>query len=139
MIRAVIDTNVFVSAALKQKSPPSVAIYLAQHGAILLKSSATEAELLKVMARPRLAPLIPQATLRWILHVLAGAETIAITEQVVACRDHDDDKFLELAVNGRAELIISGDRDLLSMESFRGIPIISPAVFVRRVTDPSDA
>jgi putative PIN family toxin of toxin-antitoxin system len=91
------------------------------------------------MARPRLAPLIPQATLRWILHVLAGAETIAITEQVVACRDHDDDKFLELAVNGRAELIISGDRDLLSMESFRGIPIISPAVFVRRVTDPSDA
>jgi predicted nucleic acid-binding protein len=73
-----------------------------------------------------------------VLHVLAGAELVTITEQIVACRDPDDDKFLELAVNGRAELIVSGDNDLLSMESFRGIPIISPAGFVRRATDPSE-
>jgi predicted nucleic acid-binding protein len=45
------------------------------------------------------------------------------------CRDPDDDKFLELAVNGRADVIISGDADLLVLDTFRGIPIITAAAF----------
>lgn len=42
-----------------------------------------------------------------------------------------DDKFLELAVNGHADLIVSGDADLLALGPFRGIPIITPATFLR--------
>jgi predicted nucleic acid-binding protein len=49
----------------------------------------------------------------------------------VACRDATDDKFLELAVNGRADLIVSGDADLLAMNPFREIPIVTPATFVQ--------
>jgi uncharacterized protein len=48
---------------------------------------------------------------------------------VTGCRDPDDDKFLELVVNGHAGAIISGDADLLVLDSFRGIPIITPAAF----------
>jgi predicted nucleic acid-binding protein len=49
---------------------------------------------------------------------------------MAGCRDPDDDKFLELAVNGHADAIISGDHDLLVLDTFRGIPIITPAAFV---------
>ena len=45
------------------------------------------------------------------------------------CRDRTDDKFLELAVNGRADLIVSGDNDLLGLNTFRGFRIVTPAEF----------
>lgn len=53
-----------------------------------------------------------------------------ITHAVRACRDPKDDKFLELAVNGRADLIVTGDRDLLDLNPFRDIPIIAPAEYL---------
>jgi len=58
------------------------------------------------------------------------AEPVMITERIVACRDPTDDKFLELAVSGNADLILSGDKDLLTLHPFRGIPIVTPAAFV---------
>jgi predicted nucleic acid-binding protein len=47
------------------------------------------------------------------------------------CRDPTDDKFLELAVNGQADVIVSGDADLLVLSPFRKIPIIAPAAFLQ--------
>jgi predicted nucleic acid-binding protein len=47
-------------------------------------------------------------------------------------RSPTDDKFLELAVNGQADIIVSGDADLLQLDPFRGIPIVTPAAFVQR-------
>jgi putative PIN family toxin of toxin-antitoxin system len=63
--------------------------------------------------------------------MFAAAELVTITERVAVCRDPKDDKFLELALNGRADLIISGDADLLVLDQFRNIPIIDPATFGR--------
>ncbi len=63
--------------------------------------------------------------------MLAAAELVTIIEAVTGCRDPGDDKFLELAVNGRADVIVSGDDDLLALDTFRGIPIISTAAFAR--------
>ena len=63
--------------------------------------------------------------------IFAAAELVTIIETVTGCRDPDDDKFLELAVNGRADVIVSGDDDLLALDTFRGIPIITPAAFGR--------
>jgi predicted nucleic acid-binding protein len=65
---------------------------------------------------------------------MANAELVAITQRIAACRDPTDDKFLELAVSGRADLIISGDADLLALNPFRGIPIVGPAAYVLRAT-----
>ena len=63
--------------------------------------------------------------------MLAAAELVTITERITACRDPKDDKFLELAANGHAHLIVSGDTDLLTLNLFRGIPIVTPADFVQ--------
>jgi predicted nucleic acid-binding protein len=60
-----------------------------------------------------------------------AAELVAITEKIAACRDSTDDKFLELAVGGHADFILTGDADLLTLNPFRGIPIVNPATFVQ--------
>ena len=133
-MRVVVDTNVLISAALKENSLPALAVYLVERRGLLLKSAATEQELLQVMARPRLAPLIAPRFREWISSLLAAAELVPINERVTACRDPKDDKFLELAVNGQADMIVSGDSDLLALNPFQDIPIVPPAIFIRAVT-----
>ena len=63
--------------------------------------------------------------------LLRQSELVEITESVRVCRDPKDDKILEIAINGNADYIISGDNDLLELNPFRGISIISPAEFLR--------
>jgi len=136
-MRVVVDTNVFVSAALKDKSLPALAVHLASEKGVLLKSRATEQQLVEVLARPYLAPLIAPATRDWLMKLLAEAELVTITERITVCRDPTDDKFLELAVNGRAEIVVTGDIDLLVLNPFRDIPIVAPVAFVQRASHPS--
>ena len=133
-MRVVVDTNVFVSAALKNTSMPALAVRVVERHGILLKSSATERQLFDVLERPYFAALIAPATRDWLRRLLATAERVTITERIAACRDVTDDKFLDLAVSGNADLIVSGDADLLALNPFRKIPIILPAAFVRGAT-----
>ena len=127
----VLDTNVIVSAVLKANSLPFHAVrWIDRHG-ILLKSVLTEQEILSVLARPHIAAVAVASFRHDLAKMLARAELVAITERITACRDPHDDKFLELAVNGRADLIVSGDGDLLALNSFRNIPIVTPAAFVQ--------
>jgi putative PIN family toxin of toxin-antitoxin system len=51
---------------------------------------------------------------------------IEITEDIRVCRDSKDNMILELAVNGQADVIVSGDDDLLALHPFRGISIFAP-------------
>jgi len=95
----------------------------------LLKTAVTEQEVIEVLQRSRIAPKIAPVFLENIHRLFAAAEAVTITEPVTGCRDPDDDKFLALAVNGRADVIVSGDEDLLVLDSFRGIPIVTPAAF----------
>ena len=129
-MRLVVDTNVFVSAALKESSWPGGTVRWVARFDGLLKTGATEQEVLAVLQRPRIAPNIPSSFLENVRRLLAAAELVTITERVATCRDPKDDKFLELAVNGRADVIVSGDADLLVLDTFRGIPIVTPAAFV---------
>jgi uncharacterized protein len=64
---------------------------------------------------------------------MAAAELVTITEHIAACRDPTGDKFLELAVNGHADLIVRGDGDLLALNPFRDVLIVTPAVIVQKV------
>jgi uncharacterized protein len=130
-MRVVLDTNVFISAALKERTPPETALHLAAASHLLLKSTLTERELFVTLARPRLAPMIPPDFLDWLHQLMAAAELVKISERIAACRDPKDDKFLELAVNGNADVLVTGDSDLLALNPFRGIPIITPADFVQ--------
>ena len=65
--------------------------------------------------------------------MMAAAELVSITERIAACCDPTDDKFLELAVNGHADLLVTGYDDLLALNPFRDIPIVTPAAFVQGV------
>jgi putative PIN family toxin of toxin-antitoxin system len=132
-MRVVLDTNVLVSAALKQQSMPGLAALVVERRGGLLKSLATEEQLFEVVARPYFISLIDPETQAWLRKLMGAAELVTITERITACRDPTDDKFLELAANGRADLIVSGDGDLLALNPFRNIAIITPAAFVQGV------
>jgi putative PIN family toxin of toxin-antitoxin system len=132
-MRIVVDTNVFVSAAIKQASwPASVVRWIDRHGGFI-KSKATEDQVIEVLQRPYIASRMPPSYFDNVRRIFSAAELVIILESIVACRDPTDDKFLELAVNGRADMIVSGDLDLLVLHPFRGIPIIDPAAFVQGV------
>ena len=132
-MRVVLDTNVLVSAALKQQSMPGLAALVVERRGGLLKSLATEEQLFEVVARPYFTSLIDPETQAWLRKLMGAAELVTTTERITACRDPTDDKFLELAANGRADLIVSGDGDLLALNPFRNIAIITPAAFVQGV------
>jgi len=134
VIRLVVDTNIFISAALKTDSAPRFAFRWIERNARLLKSTATEQELYRTLAKPRLAALFPDSDFtNRLTRVMQTAELIEVVERVQVCRDPDDDKFLELAVNGRADMVVSDDSDLLVLHPFRGIAIVGPAAFVHGV------
>jgi putative PIN family toxin of toxin-antitoxin system len=133
MTRVVVNTNVFVSAALKASSLPRIAVSWIDRHASLLKSVVTEKEVLLVLQRRHLAAVTTPFFCDDLAKMLEKAELVMIAERIVACRDPNDDKFLELAVNGHADLIVSGDAELLVLNPFQGIAIVSPATFVHGV------
>jgi putative PIN family toxin of toxin-antitoxin system len=53
-------------------------------------------------------------------------QQVFVTTKVSVCRDPKDGKLLELAIDGRADLIITGDKDLLVLNPFEGVPIVTP-------------
>jgi uncharacterized protein len=131
-MRIVLDTNVFVSAILKVNSLPFAAVQWVDHHGGLLKSLETERQLIEVLARPHIARVAAPHFRDDITKMLAHAGLVTIAERIAACRDPADDKFLELAVSGKADVIVSGDSDLLALNPFRGIPILAPAAFVQQ-------
>lgn len=131
--RIVIDTNVFVSAIVLPRSIPRQAVDKALDDGTLLFSEATMNELAKVLWRPKFDHYVGTEDLMLFLGRLGStAEFVPIVQLVRECRDPEDDKFLEVALNGRADLILTGDADLLAMHPWRGIAISSAADYLKR-------
>lgn len=125
--RVVVDTNVFVSGLLRESSVPGQAAARARHEAIVLVSQATMQELADVLSQAKFDPYVTAEQRVQFLRLIANiAEFVPILHPVRECRDPKDDKFLEVALNGRAEAILTGDGDLLAMNPWRGIAIVSP-------------
>jgi len=131
--RVVVDNNALVSRLLIPDLVPGRAVRKAADEAQLLVSEATLEELADVLARPKFDPYVSIAERQEFIRLLGRiAELVPITFTVRACRDPKDDRFLELAINGRADLIVTGDRDLLELNPFQDIPIITPAEYLER-------
>jgi putative PIN family toxin of toxin-antitoxin system len=129
--RVVFDTGVIVSAVLLPTSIPRKAVDLALRQGRLLFAEATLTEVNEVLRRPKFERYISeQQRIEFLLALISRAETISVSRRVRHCRDPKDDKFLEVAVAGHATHIVSGDADLLVLESFEGIPVLSPAEFL---------
>lgn len=129
--RFVVDTNTLVSAALIEGSTPDRAVRRAFRNGVLLSSPATLDEATEVLTREKFDQYASWERRHELLEALADQSIVVEPSiPIEACRDPDDDKFLELAVEGDADLIISGDSDLLVLHPFEGIAIMSPADFL---------
>lgn len=137
--RYVFDTSAVVSALLFEQSVPGQAFSAALNRGVILLSSATAAELAEVLSRKKFDRyLTHQEREQFLVMLLLAATVVEISEEVRACRDPKDDAFLELAVNGRASCLVTGDEDLLTLHPFRGIPILTPAQFPEALSAASE-
>ena len=129
--RIVADTNVIVSRLLLPGSVAGRAVCRALERGVILLSEETLNELAEVLGRPKFDRYVTVSDRQQFLRLLGRvAEFAIVTSKLGACRDPKDDKFLELAIDGRADLILTGDRDLLALHPFEKIAILSPADYL---------
>jgi len=133
-LRLVLDTNVIVSALLLHNSPSRKVFDLAFEKGKVLVSLAALAEAYEVLNRPKFRKYVSkEATRLFLVGFVRKAEWVEVTENIQVGQDPKDNKILELAVNGHATHIVTGDRDLISLSPFRGIPVVPPAVILREL------
>ncbi len=133
-MRAVVDTNILVRALIRpQGTVGPVLLHFRRGDYTLLYSEATLGELIDVLNRPRIRDkygLSDEDIHTVVAFILLRGEYVVPQVSITACRDPKDNKFLEVAVSGQADVIVSGDEDLLVLSPFRGIPVISPREFL---------
>lgn len=130
-LRVVFDTNVLVSAALSAGGKPREAFEHVITSGVALLSAATHGEIAEVIDRPHLQQyLSAPLKARFLDRLTAAAVWVEPSEDIEACRDPKDDKFLEAAVSGGADYLVTGDTDLLALNPFRGVPILTPSAFL---------
>lgn len=130
-MRLVFDTNIIISAMLFEGSKPSKAFGVSIKQGVILFSSSTLSELEDVLWRKKFDPYISHEERKQFLSsFILHSRPVEINETITECRDPRDNKFLELAVCGKADFIISGDEDLLILNPFRNIQILTPHNFI---------
>lgn len=133
--RVVIDTNVLISGLFSTTSTPALAVEKAVTKAQLVATTETLRELIEKMHLPKFDRYVRREPRDALLERVASlVEIIDVVQTIRASRDPNDDKFLEAAVNGRADVIVTGDRDLLDLNPFRRIAIVTPAACLTRET-----
>ena len=131
--RTVLDTNAVISWIIWPNSTAGRAVRLAMEASRVLASQATMTELTDVLSRRKFDAYVTVEERQTFFRLLFGAvDMVSVLPVIRACRDPKDDKFLELAVGGGAGVIITGDADLLALHPFRGIDIVTPAVYLVR-------
>ena len=136
-MRIVLDTNVVVSALLLSGSVPRLAFDKALDHSQILISTPVLLELAEVLARDKLNKyLTEQERMRFLVALLKECELVGITAQIEDCRDPSDNKFLELCVCGNADVLVTGDDDLLVLNPFRGIAVLTPRDFLSFTQSP---
>jgi len=128
----VFDVNVMVSALLFNDSIPGRAFIRALDQGRILVSGALMEELSRVLGRDRFDRYVTREERDVFLgSLMRESDLITITETVRVCRDPKDDKVLEAAINGKATFIVTGDADLLVLNPFREMEIVTPARFLQ--------
>ena len=123
-----------VSAVLFHQGKPAQAVDAALDAGEVLVSDEIVRELSDVLSREKFERYASdEDRARFLQSLLQEAKLIEVVETIEECRDPKDNKYLEAAVSGGAECIVSGDEDLLVLHPFRGIPILKPSEFLDRL------
>lgn len=132
-VRVVADTNVLVSRLILPESLPAQVLRQVELNSLLLFSESTMYELADVLSRQKFDRYVSHEDRRGFVERLGKiVEFVPIIQFVRECRDPKDHKFLEVALNGSADLIITGDADLLALHPWRGMTILSPDEYLKR-------
>jgi len=139
VLRAVLDANVYVSAAVHPEGPPGRIIerFLREAAFEIVVSPAIVDEVLRALAYPKVRKYIPRASDSdlWFRDIVVLAQFVAGEYEIAGVSgDPDDDKYIAAAVEGLAEFIVTGDTDLLALTEYEGIRIISPRAFLERLS-----
>jgi uncharacterized protein len=135
VIRAVLDANVYVSAAVRPEGPPGQIIdrFLRGGAFEIVMSQAIVEEVVRALSYPRLRKYIQSG-----LDAELWFEDIVVLSHLVAgnrefggvSTDPDDDKYIAAAIEGRAGFVVAGDSDLLDLKEYEGIRIVTPRAFL---------
>lgn len=132
-ITAVIDTNVLISALLFGGRIGCLREFWRSRRIIPLISKETFGELRRVLSYPKFRLSREEIGAIIEIEILPWFEVVEIVELIAGiCRDLHDDMFLAVAANGHADLLITGDNDLLELKTFRNTMIVTPADFLSR-------
>jgi putative PIN family toxin of toxin-antitoxin system len=136
VLRAVLDANVYVSAAIRPEGSPGQILtrFLRQSAFDNILAPAIIDETLRALAYPKVRKHVRSG-----LDVAAWFESIVLLSDLVTgefavervSEDPDDDKYIAAALEGRAAFIVTGDPDLLEIEHHVGVRIVSPREFVQ--------
>jgi len=130
-MRYILDTNILVSAFVFKSETANNVVRIAAKKHTLLFSESTFKELKSTLLKQKFAGIAELPTIRnFIFNLVRIGEFIEPKIEITECRDPKDNKFLELAVAGNADCIVTGDKDLLVLDPFRKIRIITPKEFV---------
>ena len=129
----VIETNVLISAGLLPRSRTAEALAVAVEHFVIAQNEATWSELETRIARPKFDRYFgDDGRLRHLIQIARSIRMVPSASSDAVSRDPDDDKFIQLALDAGATMLISGDLDLKMVRGYKGIEILSPALFLER-------
>jgi uncharacterized protein len=130
-LRVVLDSNVFISAVISPLGKPFACVSWVLDCGTLVASLEVIDEVETRLARPKFAKYVDEAKRRaFIADVRLTAILVELTGNLKACRDSDDNKLLETAILGNADYLVTGDQDLLVLNPFQTVEIVTPAQFL---------
>ncbi|MCF8358101.1 MAG: putative toxin-antitoxin system toxin component, PIN family [Prolixibacteraceae bacterium] len=131
-MRVVIDNNVLISAALLKHSVPFKTFEKAVKTHVLLSSHRVLEEFLNTIFKPKFDRYFKDdlAKKGFVISFISTSTDINVKHHITLCRDPKDNMYLELALSGKAACIVTGDKDLLVLDPFRNIRIITPKEFL---------
>jgi putative PIN family toxin of toxin-antitoxin system len=133
LVYIVIDTNVLISAGLLPQSKTAQVLALAVEHFVIAQNKDTWHELETRIARPKFDRYFDDSgRLRHLAEIAQSIQRFEVSAAVSVSRDKTDDKFIELAIDSGANILISGDPDLRVVKTFKGVEILSPAQFFER-------
>ena len=129
----VIDTNVLISAGLLPQSKTAQVLALAVAHFVIAQNQDTWHELETRIARPKFDRYFGDSgRLRHLVKIAQSIQGFEVRAAAEVSRDKTDDKFIALAIDSGASILISGDPDLKDVQAYEGIEILSPAQFFER-------
>jgi putative PIN family toxin of toxin-antitoxin system len=132
--RIVFDANIVISRMLLPRSAPAQAVSLALGAGTVLTSTPALEELAAVLSRKKFDRYVTVKDRQEFFKLYCRvAESVEIVRRIEVCRDPSDDKYLEIAANGQADFVVTGDEDLLVLDSFESIPIVTPTALLDRI------